>query len=91
MRIPKHLQNTAKTRLETVFVQGSPLKQKYTTLSCENCEIVCEDAVITSVGFSWRSGWIILCKECYKNLNIWEETDERQKQSIERNLVRVCS
>lgn len=45
MRIPKHLQNSAKTRLETVFIQGSPLKQKYTTLSCENCEILCEEAV----------------------------------------------
>jgi hypothetical protein len=89
MLIPKHLKAFARTRNELVFAQGSPLTQKYTALSCENCEAICEEAVVTSVGLSWRSGWLLLCKKCYKTLNFWEETDEQQSKSIERNLVKV--
>lgn len=91
MHIPKHLKHIAKTRSDLVFTQGSPRTQKYTTISCENCEIVCEEAVVTSVGLSWRSGWVLLCKECYRNLNIWKETDEQQDKSIENNLVQLCA
>lgn len=90
MLISTHLRTIAKTRSEIVFSQGSPLKQQYTSLACENCETLCDEAIVTSIGFSWRSGWLLLCKKCYHTLNIWEETHEEQSKSIERNLVRVC-
>lgn len=91
MILSKKLKTFAKPRRELVFDQGSPLTQKYINLSCENCDNGCEQAVVTSIGLSWRNGWIILCEKCYRSLNIWEETEEEQNRAIKNNSVSICA
>lgn len=87
--LPKKLKECVKRRYELVWSRESPLSMKYETLECENCNKSLKEAVVLSIGLSWRSGWLILCDECYRKLNYWDETEEQQNKMMDRYRVRV--
>jgi hypothetical protein len=48
-----------------------------------------EQATVLSTGYSWRSGWVILCDPCYRSLDCWKESPEEMDAAIERYRIRV--
>ena len=82
-----NLRVLARKRLEKCWNIGTPLKKNYKNLYCEICNINCEKCVILPVGLSWRSGWVFLCEECYRNLDYWNEEVEIMNLSIDKYTV----
>lgn len=82
-----NLRILARKRLERCWVNGTPLRKTYKNLYCEICNIDCEKCVILSMGYSWRSGWVFLCSDCYRNLNYWKEEIENMNISINEYTV----
>jgi len=83
--LPTNLKEITRTRVDSVWQKGSPLKYHYKTISCEQCKLPQQQAIVVSVGWSWRSG----CDDCNCRLNYWDETDEQIKISFDRYSIRV--
>ncbi len=85
----KQIRDIAKQRVEQVWQQDSPLNSKYNILSCELCHKDINEAVCMPVGYSWRSGWVFLCKQCYLESNYWADDDEKLEIMYDRYCVKV--
>ena len=83
------LRKIARKRQEHVWSTGSPLKQIYTNIVCENCENSTNTAIVLSIGLGWRSGWVILCKDCNSNINYWGENEQQLETSFNRYKIEV--
>jgi hypothetical protein len=82
----KQIRDIASQRAEHVWTSGSPLTHTYTTLSCELCDESTQEATCMPVGYSWRSGWVFLCKKCYIKTNYWEDKEE----DLEHMYTKYC-
>ena len=76
-------------RAEQVWVQGSPLQIEYTTLACDVCSKDTKEATCMSIGYSWRSGWVFLCKDCHLNLKYWHDEEEKLNKEYDHYRVTV--
>jgi hypothetical protein len=85
----KQIRDIAKQRAEQVWDQGSPLNKEYKSLCCETCSMDTQEAVCLPIGYSWRSGWVFLCEECYYAANYWQEDEDALKKDYDRYCVKV--
>ena len=83
------VKKVAKQRRELVWVEGSPLQKAYATLACDLCSKDTKEATCMSTGYSWRSGWVFLCKDCHLNLKYWHEEEEKLQQEYDHYRVMV--
>ena len=85
----QQIRDIAKQRVEAVWIHGSPMKGIYTTLSCELCIKDIKEAVCMPLGYSWRSGWVFLCKDCYYSANYWKEDEDDLDITYNNYCVKV--
>ena len=86
--LSQRLTNIGRNRTETVWRTGSPLHADFhNMIVCEQCSFQKEAATVRPLGWSWRSGWVILCKECYNAIDYWEETDDGREASYLRYRI----
>ena len=83
------LRRIASKRIEIVWTTGSPLRRPYTELTCDYCSKSVDAAIVYPIGYSWRGGWVYLCRECFDVID--KEYDISWDMNIERYTVRVMT